>query len=87
MDDPRDERQRRIAAEPVFGHEDLERAQAVPVRVARARCVEAEGTGAVGVSEDVVARHVGDRGVSVDEPPDQPGTRDPVRVRVLAGDP
>ena len=52
-----------------------------------ARGVETDRAFALGEGQDLVARHIDDLGIVIDEFPDQPRTRDAVRVRVLAGDP
>src|SRR5450759_4897181 len=55
--------------------------------VAGALRVEADGARPFGVGENLSGGDVHDLGVGFDEPADQPRTRDPVRVRMLACDP
>src|SRR4029077_5407099 len=84
--DARHESYRRVV-DAVLGDERFERAVAVPVRISRAGRIEADRTLALGVRQDLIARHVDDLGAWVDELPDEPGAGDPIGLRVLAGDP
>ena len=84
VDDLREEREGRIVAELVVLDQDLEGAEAVAVGVGRTRRVEARRTLAGSVVEHLVAGHVDDLRVMVDELPDQPWTGDAIGMGVLA---
>jgi hypothetical protein len=84
--DPRQQVERRII-EVVVLNENLERAEAVAVRIRRAGSVIRVCAFALGGSEHLVGWDVDELGLGVDEVLDQPRTRDPVGLRTLAGDP
>src|SRR5207247_1818821 len=67
--------------------ERLERAEVAAVRVFRPWRIEARGALAVCVLEHLVARHIHDLGVRVDELADEPWAGNSIGLPVLAGDP
>jgi hypothetical protein len=79
------ERAASAEADGVYQH--LERAFAVTMVVLDAARVEAVGTLSLGDVKDLLGRHVKDLGGRIDEAPDQPGTRDSVRLGPGTGNP
>src|SRR5262245_47452265 len=75
--------QRRVARKVEVLDQNVERALAVPVRVLRPWRVIGMSTITLCDAEDLVAGYEQELRVRVDEPPDQPGARDPVALGVL----